>query len=182
MKQTYRAALLAVLVLGWMAVIFAFSSQDGAASSQTSGRVAEVVVTIIKPEYKSLAKAQQESILSQVTFFVRKGAHFTEYTVLGVLLFLFLWQWNPAFLRKRSGLETGLQWRRFVLTAWIAATLYAAGDEFHQTFSGGRSPQVRDVCIDSLGAAFGIAVSFAVALFIKRCWGQKEKAGRKKTC
>lgn len=90
MKRKYRVILLAALVLVWMGVIFAFSSQDGAASSETSGRVVKVVITVIKPDFNSLAKSEQISFRGMVTFFVRKGAHFTEYMILGVLLFYFI--------------------------------------------------------------------------------------------
>ena len=50
MKRKYRVILLAALVLGWMGVIFMFSSQDGAASSETSGRVVERVIAVVKPD------------------------------------------------------------------------------------------------------------------------------------
>ena len=89
MKRKYRVILLAALVLGWMGVIFMFSSQDGAASSETSGRVVERVIAVVKPDFNSLAKSEQIRFREMVTFFVRKGAHFTEYMILGVLLFLF---------------------------------------------------------------------------------------------
>ena len=80
MKRKYRVILLAALVLGWMGVIFMFSSQDGAASSETSGRVVERVIAVVKPDFNSLAKSEQIRFREMVTFFVRKGAHFTEYT------------------------------------------------------------------------------------------------------
>ena len=61
MKRKYRVILLAALVLGWMGVIFMFSSQDGAASSETSGRVVERVIAVVKPDFNSLAKSEQIS-------------------------------------------------------------------------------------------------------------------------
>ena len=60
MKRKYRVILLAALVLGWMDVIFMFSSQDGAASSETSGRVVERVIAVVKPDFNSLAKSEQD--------------------------------------------------------------------------------------------------------------------------
>ena len=45
------------------------------------------------------------------------------------------------------------------LSAWIAGTLYAASDEFHQLFVEGRTCAFRDVCIDSAGAAAGILIA-----------------------
>ena len=50
MKRKYRVILLAALVLSWMGMIFMFSSQDGAASSETSGRVVERVIAVVKPK------------------------------------------------------------------------------------------------------------------------------------
>ena len=73
MKIKYRVILLAALVLGWMGVIFMFSSQDGAASSETSGRVVERVIAVVKPDFNSLAKSEQIRFREMVTFFVRKG-------------------------------------------------------------------------------------------------------------
>ena len=174
-KRKYRVILLAALVLGWMNVIFAFSSQNGAASSETSGRVVNAVITVIKPDFNSLAKSEQISFRDMVTFFVRKGAHFTEYLILGVLLFLFYHEWRPRIFQtvqtKSSHRQVCLH--RVWLGAWVTGTLYAASDEFHQMFTGGRSPQVRDVCIDSSGAAVGCLIALAAMVFIVRKLARK---------
>lgn len=183
MKRKYRVILLAALVLGWMGVIFMFSSQDGAASSETSGRVVKVVITVIKPDFNSLAKSEQISFRDMVTFFVRKGAHFTEYMILGVLLFLFYYEWRPKISQvpqKENTHIMQLRLRRIWFMAWITGTLYAAGDEFHQMFTGERSPQVRDVCIDSSGAAVGcllalMAMVLIVRKFVRKMQRQTEK-------
>ena len=183
-KRNYRVILLAVLVLGWMGVIFAFSSQNGTKSSETSGRVVNTVITVIKPNYDSLPKSEQISFRDAVTFFVRKGAHFTEYAILGVLLFLFFYEWRPRLFwtqnkgQQSSGLSaSGLQLRmyRVWLAAWVIATLYAATDEFHQMFTGGRSPQLRDVCIDSSGAAVGCLIALAITVLWIRSRRKKQK-------
>ena len=90
----HRGALIltAILTLGWMGVIFAFSSQSGAESSETSGQLMQLVVYIIEPEFDTLDAAAQQSLQDTVSFFVRKGAHFTEYLILGSLLFLLFYQ------------------------------------------------------------------------------------------
>ena len=176
MKRKYRVILLAALVLGWMGVIFMFSSQDGAASSETSGRVVERVIAVVKPDFNSLAKSEQISFRKMVTFFVRKGAHFTEYMILGVLLFSFYYEWRPKIFQvpqKKNMHIMKLRLRRIWCIAWITGTLYAASDEFHQMFTGGRSPQVRDVCIDSSGAAVGCLLALMVMVFIVRKFVRK---------
>ena len=111
-----------------------------------------------------------------VTFFVRKGAHFTEYMILGVLLFLFYYEWRPKLFQvpqKENTHIMQLRLRRIWFTAWITGTLYAAGDEFHQMFTGGRSPQVRDVCIDSSGVAVGCLLALVVMVLIARKFAGK---------
>jgi VanZ family protein len=69
----------------------------------------------------------------------KKGAHFTVYALLAVL-----------FLRA---LPPG---RRVWAVAWALAVLYAASDEWHQSFVPGRHPQPTDVLIDAAGATAGL--------------------------
>ena len=68
---------------------------------------------------------------------LRKLAHTAEYAILGALL---------VRATGRSWLALGL------------GVLYAASDEFHQTFVEGRVGAVHDVAIDAAGAAIGIVL------------------------
>jgi VanZ family protein len=68
---------------------------------------------------------------------LRKLAHAAEYAILGALL--------VRATRSRS-------------LAFTLAVLYAASDEFHQTFVEGRVGAVHDVAIDAVGAAIGIVL------------------------
>ena len=73
-----------------------------------------------------------------------------------------------------------LRLRHIWFIAWITGTLYAASDEFHQMFTGERSPQVRDVCIDSSGAAVGCLLALVAMVLIVRKFARKmQKADRK---
>lgn len=58
----------------------------------------------------------------------------------------------------------GLRGFPLLLVAGIICVGFACTDEYHQSFVGGRSPAIRDVCIDSVGAFFGIMVVRIV------CW------------
>jgi VanZ family protein len=69
----------------------------------------------------------------------RKIVHASEYALL-----CFLW-WRA--------LRTKLDPNRALAAAWAVATLYAATDEFHQSFVTGRHATPVDVAIDSMGAA-----------------------------
>lgn len=71
-------------------------------------------------------------------FWIVKGWHFTEYAILCALLYRAL---------KRPWL------------ALIIAALFAASDEFHQTFIPDRGGNVRDVLIDSSGAVAGLLLT-----------------------
>lgn len=79
---------------------------------------------------------------------VKKSAHAGEYAILGLLLV-------RAF--AQGAIATP---RRAVAFAWIVALLYAASDEFHQSFTPGRTPSPVDVLIDTSGVT--------IALFLAR--------------
>jgi VanZ family protein len=66
---------------------------------------------------------------------LRKGAHVTEYLVLGFLLV------------RALGRE---------LPAWLAGVAYAATDELHQHFVAGRHASPVDVAVDAVGVALGV--------------------------
>ena len=55
------------------------------------------------------------------------------------------------------------------LTSWMICIAYAASDELHQFFSPGRSPQIRDVVIDSFGALAGILLGLLL-IRIQKCF------------
>jgi len=77
-------------------------------------------------------------------FLTKKGAHFSEYFVLAMLL-----------ARAVRGASFG--WREMGL-AFCLALGYAISDEFHQRFVPGRTPSPWDVAIDATGAAVGLSV------------------------
>ena len=103
-----RALSLWLPVIVWAAVIFAFSSIP------SLGTGLGVWDTIL-----------------------RKGAHMTEYAILGLLLFRALGRELPA------------------LALGIA---YAITDEIHQHFVRGRHASPIDVLIDTVGVAIGLLV------------------------
>lgn len=90
-----------------------------------------------------------------VEFFIRKGAHFLTYFVLGGAGFLGLqYRINQVAL-------TGL-------VSWLAATGYAALDEYHQMITGGRSPLFQDVMLDSIGAGTAIVLCIIIIFWRRR--------------
>ncbi|MBL0059508.1 MAG: VanZ family protein [Elusimicrobia bacterium] len=75
----------------------------------------------------------------------RKAAHLTEYGIL-------------AFLLARALSGRGWSPRRIFATGLLFCVLFAASDEIHQSFVPGRFGKVRDVALDSLGAALVLSL------------------------
>lgn len=132
------------IVVAIMVIIFCFSAQTGEESGAMSGRITTWVVSLLVPNFESLPETERELLCSRVGFIIRKGAHFSEYALLGFFLMLHIQQ-----IRKRVTV------RRFWLWSWVVGTLYAASDELHQGFVAGRGPSVTDVMIDSSGVIVG---------------------------
>src|SRR3954463_6304908 len=105
-------------VAAWMALIFALSAQS------------------------RLPSAPQPLL----DLLLKKGAHFSAYGILAVLLWRAL-EWRPP----------ARGW------AWLLALLYAVSDEWHQSFVALRHPQATDVLIDACGAATALLLASLVA-------------------
>ena len=127
-------------VIFWMAVIFVLSSQAAEQSDRLSISIAENVTKIAEK-----AVPKWDISIKKLNYIVRKNAHFFSYLILGVLMI--------NALR-----ESGVYGRKAVMIAFLACLLYAISDETHQLFVPGRGGQIKDVLIDSAGAAAGIGV------------------------
>jgi VanZ family protein len=125
-----------------MALIF--SASTGLGRPENTSR-------FVRPFLLWLNPNMSEETIEKVHYAVRKIAHFTEYAILGLLLWVPI-HFDPLWERWRS--------REFLLALLLAA-LYAASDEFHQKFVPGREAAVRDVMIDTCGAGTGLAVIWA---------------------
>jgi hypothetical protein len=79
-----------------------------------------------------------------MNLFVLKGGHLLGYALLGA-----------AWLHGMSG--GGSITRSRVAAAGILVILYAISDEWHQSFTPGRNPALRDICIDTAGGFLGMA-------------------------
>ena len=149
-----RTLLSLAAVLAVAGMIFFFSSQNGEESSTLSGSISRFVLSVLVPDYESLTPEEQAPYLEAWGYAIRKIAHFSEYALLAVSLVNFL---HTANSRWR------LAW--VVLLAWVIATVYAGGDEWHQTFVSARVGAYTDVMIDSAGTLTG-ALLMALILWI----------------
>ena len=125
----------------WMGFIFMGSTDSGSAG-HTSG--------FIEPLLHWLMPGFSKETIDHIHFLIRKCAHITEYAILGGLAL-------RAIAPGRSLSFAGKRWR--IAGAALALTaLYAASDEYHQSFVPSRGASVQDVFIDSCGACVGIGV------------------------
>lgn len=132
------------LVLLWMILIFFFSAQPGEASAHLSQGITEIIIEVIETAAPQLSVDWQSFHL-----FVRKNAHFFVYLVLGVMIL-------RAITKSKSSKQSKPISIQACAIALIMSAGYAVTDEVHQIFVPGRSGQVSDVLIDTLGALTGI--------------------------
>lgn len=160
-KQILKAAVGIVLAAAWCVFIFQMSAKGGDVSQGMSDGVIVSAIKVLYPGFASLNPDAQAAAISTWSFPVRKAAHLSEYAVLGLLTS------NACIqLARVRGREVCLRCdgKHLLLIAFALCVLYAASDEFHQLFVGGRSGQLRDVVIDSCGAMIGVLVARAALL------------------
>lgn len=140
-KRRFAQFVWTLLLVAWVAFIWGHSLANGFTSSIESGRA----VALLQPLLNALGLVGEE----QMTFAVRKTAHFFEYAVLGGLLYA-----NGHVRGLR--LSEGSGW-------WTALALAVpVADEFIQSFVPERSSQVSDVVLDFAGACTGLLVALLI--------------------
>lgn len=145
--QKHSILLSFLLVLAVMVMIYCFSAQTGEESGAMSGRITGWLLSVLVPDFENMPQENQQNLKDTLGLVIRKLAHFTEYALLGFALLLHISQ-----VQKKISVRLPALW------AWGIGTLYAASDEFHQSFVGGRGPAVTDVMIDSAGVIAGALI------------------------
>ena len=156
MKKKGKMIILTIIIILWMAFIFSMSAKNSTQSSSISGGFTYKILSMFFAQFRSIDKTTQDSIVEGLQFVVRKGAHFTAYAILGGLCF--------ADLRVLDKFKLKINF----IIALVMSALYAASDELHQYFVPGRSCEIRDVMIDSLGALTGITVVIIFSKLIEK--------------
>lgn len=128
-----------ILIILCMATIFYFSSESGEESSDKSDGI--IVKTAEFFLNKKLDSVSKEKYINKYVVLIRKGAHFTIYSILGILLISFIGEFR-----------TLNRWSIYITV--LIVFLYAISDEIHQTFIPGRSGELKDILLDSFGGFF----------------------------
>lgn len=142
-----------------MVILFISSSQTYEQQSQTdlisrllAGQPLKDPLSKVSFDYAGQVQSVQSIGYDKfIEFFIRKGAHFFTYFVMGGSFCIGL------YLKMKH-----FWWGGFF--AWLAATGYAGLDEFHQQLTGGRTPLFEDVMLDSSGALTAVVLVLVVLL------------------
>ena len=154
MKKNILRIILILLLLGTFYIIFGFSSQDGEKSGSISRRITEKIATLI-PQIQKENEIEKENIMNTMESIIRKMAHFSIYTAVGLLLMALVSTYN---IKEKN---------RLIITL-TTGIIYASSDEIHQSFVPGRSPMITDVVIDTMGVILGILLIILGKKIIKK--------------
>lgn len=143
-RRHWAIALLALLAALTVLFIWSNSCLSREASGAQSGRITALLLRILDPKGKLEVDAFHH--------FVRKAAHFAEFTLLGVLIGgLF----QTIYLQREKPL--------YALPV-LCVLLVAVLDEYIQFFTG-RGSAVTDVMLDFAGGLVGLGLA-ALAVFL----------------
>ena len=143
--------ILLIMLVGTFGIIFGFSNQNGETSGGLSRKVTEFIVEI-NPFNKNITEEQKELQIENLHPKIRKLAHFSIYTLVGILLMSLCMTYELKNIK------------RFFISL-IFGIIYATTDEIHQLFIQGRSGNFIDVLIDTSGVLFGIILILGIMFF-----------------
>jgi VanZ family protein len=152
-----------LLPISWMGIIFFFSSQpyENQDIKPLLSNVSDLA--FLEPYVRSIHFTYHHTVISTealgingfVEFFIRKGAHFTAFFILMLLI--------TIAIRNTTSWKMRMQW----MVSFLITAAYAISDELHQGLTPNRTPYFGDVLIDVLGAFI------ACLVFIIRARGSK---------
>lgn len=135
--------ILLIITILFILFIFINSMFSAEASAEQSGSVLEFVKLI-------LLKFNLNINVNE--YFIRKSAHFIEYSILGILL-----------ISTEIGYTDNIL--KHIINPIFVGLLIPVIDESIQLFSDGRSAQVSDILLDFSGVLFGVFI-MGVVYFI----------------
>lgn len=131
-----KKAIKVLLIILTMITIFYLSNDNADESTNKSDtliiKISELVLN------KELTAKEKEEMIEKCVVVVRKTAHFTLYFLLGLF--------TVSFLN-----EFDIENKKMLIYTIIFVFIYACTDEIHQLFINGRSGEITDILIDTLG-------------------------------
>ena len=136
--------------------IFSNSMAVAQVSSASSGRVLQLMQAALRRlGHPALAQRLTQHV-------VRKMAHFCEYMLEGFLLMLCMRVYTRRYVRHIS-------------VPMLGGVLTAMTDETIQLYSPGRSSQVTDVWLDSVGVLAGILAALVLMALCRLLFHHRDK-------
>lgn len=146
MKKYIKLGLLII----WLGVIYYFSSQDGTTSGNLSSGLLKEIANLF-------SIGDINGFVDKYGTLFRKLAHFTEYFILAVLVYISLKEYTD---------------KNIIAVVVILCTIYAISDEIHQLFVSDRAFAIIDILIDSFGSLIG---SVLLHLISTLCFQEKKQ-------
>lgn len=132
-----------LLIIMWCFIIFYFSNTNANDSSNMSMGIVKMFINLIYPKFDLLNVQRRNEILSIIHLLIRKLAHMTEFGILYFLIFQFI-----------------TTYKKLYILPLFFTIVYAAFDEIHQLFIEGRSGNIADIMIDSIGAIIMLCIVY----------------------
>ena len=141
------------MLLATFYIVFNFSAQNGEESGNLSEKVTTLIVDIVS-KIKDMDASTKLHYIAQLHPIIRKLAHFILYTVIGFSVMGFFCTFDIKNKYK-------------LLWSGLIGVAYAGLDEFHQSFTPGRGPSIKDVVIDSAGVFTGIFIMILLIILLE---------------
>ncbi len=157
-RKSHNTRFVAYLIITLLIMIFIFFQSS--LPADTSQEESDIIVRFL-----SHFTDRDAEMLS---FIVRKMAHFSEYTVLGLFISLAFKEYYYKKCFHKERFQKTRFYRGVFVIPLICGALYAVSDEIHQRFVPGRSCELRDVLIDTCGVLLGVIINMLCVRFAKK--------------
>lgn len=137
----FKIAYYVAPLLLWMLLIFLMSTDRGSADV-TRPAIGGLLRRLL-PNIGNYLTSEQ---IDRADWNLRKTAHVVEYAILTLLAFRAVAFGNPAF-RNRN-----------VVLPFLIGVLYAASDEYHQSYYASRGGKAADVVFDTFGVLLALVL------------------------
>ena len=136
-----KRAIYAIFVISILIIIYTFSSQSSSDSNKLSKSIINGSIEIYK--VVSHKEVNNMTVINKYNVYLRKIAHFTEFFLLAIFIFLLL---DTTNINKKT------------IICILVCFAFACLDEVHQYYNGSRDPRMLDVIIDTCGSITSLIV------------------------
>ena len=146
-----KRVIYAIFVISILIIMYTFSSQ----SSRDSNKLSKSIINGSIELYKVIShkEVNNTKVINKYNVYLRKIAHFTEFFILAIFVFLLL---DTTNINKKT------------IICILVCFVFACLDEIHQYYNGSRDPRMLDVIIDTSGAITAMIVLLKFKIIEKK--------------